>query len=179
MHLLNVLAAWEAIDGVTASTSAAPVPEAVLHAVCDGVFPWQGAAGAGNGLHSAQRHFALQYRTLSNDLERTLEQVTVLRTDMVRLLNWLEERIDLIAECAAVQTHGINVCEAAAAAAPTRRQIMPLRLHVQQTAHWLLASSLCCGMKNSGCRACWQMPGRGCCHCCPHLRLHRPIKHWS
>jgi len=118
MHLLNVLAAWEAIDGPTASTTAGPVPEAVLHAVYD-VFPWQGAAGAGNGLHSAQRHFALQYRTLSNDLERTLEQVTVLRTDMVRLLNWLEERIDLIPERAAVQTHGINVCEAAAAAAPT------------------------------------------------------------
>lgn len=98
-NLLQVLATWDAYGKETAATV---VTTTDLDAACDMQFPWQLVPTA-NGALAAQRHHALRYRKSSAQLDRTVEEASILRNEVVRTFAWLEERMAAVeARCIAI-----------------------------------------------------------------------------
>ncbi len=56
-----------------------------------GEYPWTDAGSDGNS-SAEQRHYGRRYRTLLAQLNRTQEEEVLLGAEVVRTLNWLEER---------------------------------------------------------------------------------------
>ena len=56
---------------------------------CAGEFPWADQAGSSS---AAARHYAQRYRQLQAQLDRSLEERTLLHNEVIRTFNWLEER---------------------------------------------------------------------------------------
>lgn len=66
-----------------------------------GQFPWAGSSTA------ATRHYAQRYRQLQAQLDRSLEERTLLHNEVIRTFNWLEERqADISALVAAMRCEG-------------------------------------------------------------------------
>lgn len=88
-ELLAVRESWCAVQEQRSEQS---IPESRVRAVCTGDYPWGAEGAASNGTTSAQRHFAQRYRTARCQLKRSEEEYTFLRGEVVRLINWAEER---------------------------------------------------------------------------------------
>ena len=66
-----------------------------------GEFPWASISTA------AARHYAQRYRQLQAQLDRSLEERTLLHNEVIRTFNWLEERqADMSALVAALRCEG-------------------------------------------------------------------------
>lgn len=114
--LLSVIFTWEAV-GTAAEGRQGQPSEVVVEAACKGQFSWSiGAApdlvAAGDvgtsavptndaqGMPAAaivptpaaMRHFGVRYRLLKNQEKRTIEERAILRIEVLRTLNWMEER---------------------------------------------------------------------------------------
>ena len=71
---------------------------------CAGEFPWADQAGSSS---AAARHYAQRYRQLQAQLDRSLEERTLLHNEVIRTFNWLEERqADIHAHVAALHCEG-------------------------------------------------------------------------
>ena len=71
---------------------------------CAGEFPWADQAGSSS---AAARHYAQRYRQLQAQLDRSLEERTLLHNEVIRTFNWLEERqADIHAHVAALRCEG-------------------------------------------------------------------------
>ena len=75
--------------------------QAWLRLRCAGEFPWASSSTA------AARHYAQRYRQLQAQLDRSLEERTLLHNEVIRTFNWLEERqADISALVAALRCEG-------------------------------------------------------------------------
>lgn len=72
------------------------VTEKLVSDVCRGAFPWREEVLGNNGSESAQRHYGLRYRSATNQLKRTEEEQLILKEEIVRLFNRLEELTTLV-----------------------------------------------------------------------------------
>lgn len=101
--LLEVYFSWEAYDTDRSPTQ---VTEILWRNALNRNFPWSNQTGdssggvvdSPNGSEAAQKYFALRYHTAKNQLQRTVEEVDLLKKEVVRLFNWCEERIQLVDE---------------------------------------------------------------------------------
>jgi hypothetical protein len=66
--------------------------------ICSGVFPWSSATLGPNGSREAQNHFAMRYQAAKNQRQRTVEEVEMLKKEVVRVFNWCEEREEEVGE---------------------------------------------------------------------------------
>lgn len=87
-ELLGIYYTWEVVG---TPTSAKVVNDEVVQNICKGQFPWSTTASLGNGAESAQRYYGSQYRTAINQLKRTEEESEILKVEVVRFFNRLEE----------------------------------------------------------------------------------------
>lgn len=98
--LLDVMATWRVYN-----TDALPVrvTNEDLQRVLDGDYPWREQEVGENGSESAQKHYGMRYRTALNQLKRTEEEEVILRAEVLRLVNRLEELVafadDEIRQC--------------------------------------------------------------------------------
>lgn len=81
---------WKAIG---TSQPAQTVTTDVLKKFEVGDYPWKAEEGEGNGSSSAQSHYGSLYRTAINQLKRSEEERGILKIQVIRLLNRLEEII--------------------------------------------------------------------------------------
>jgi hypothetical protein len=72
------------------------VTEKLVSDVCSGSFPWREQVLGSNGSESAQRHYGLRYRSVTNQLQRTEEEQLILKEETVRLFNRLEELTSVV-----------------------------------------------------------------------------------
>lgn len=100
--LLQVYYSWEAY---VTERPATQVTEARCRDAINRIFPWSnqpgdsgGVVNSPNGSEAAQKYFALRYHTAKSQLQRTVEEVDLLKKEVVRLFNWCEERIELVDE---------------------------------------------------------------------------------
>ena len=93
--LLDCYHTWE-VKGTETARNA--MTEERLRQVCGGLFPWSSTSVGANGSPSAQKHFAQRYHTAKNQLQRTVEEVGMLKKEVVRVFNWCEERVKEVTE---------------------------------------------------------------------------------
>lgn len=100
-----------------------------------GEFSWSGSANKeGNGSLAARVHYAQRYRTAVAHLDRTREEQGILKIEVIRTINWLEEGISAIerrlAALSELQAAGGSLaqrCSAAGQAALLQRELRVLQ----------------------------------------------------
>jgi hypothetical protein len=91
-NLVNVRASWlsETFGG-----SEFTVSESFIQDVLHGRFPWADNSASGrNGSMAAQLHYAKRYRFAQSQLNRTKEESDLIKKEVTRMLNWIEEQTD-------------------------------------------------------------------------------------
>lgn len=126
-NILRLLEALNAFHRYTDSTAAVhDTSPAALQLVYNGEFPWQLGSIETNGAVTAQRHYALLWRTAKHKLARTQEEELLLAQEVVLMFNWLEARLAAREETRAALTNVLAACpancEAAVAAAPSVKE---------------------------------------------------------
>lgn len=97
-HLLDIRRTWESEREVISSKLSLPE-------IMEGKYPWQdrsrtetcvGHAELADGSRAtvsvAKYHFARRYRTLKSQIKRSAEENVLLQHDIIRFINWVEER---------------------------------------------------------------------------------------
>ena len=113
-HLLEVRRTWECERQVTPRKTS-------LAEIMEGIYPWQDRlrtetldrqadiAGASSVTVSvAKYHFARRYRTLKSQIRRSKEEKVLLQHDIIRFLNWTEERQEELVQLASQEEVLVN-----------------------------------------------------------------------
>lgn len=88
---LEIVATWNAWG---TQTERVAVTEAVIRDACDNKFPWGGGDSPAGSTAAARRHYAVQYRVLDCQRKRTEEEGRFLKSEILRTMSWLEERLE-------------------------------------------------------------------------------------
>lgn len=130
MRLLEALNAF--LRYIDSTAAVYDTSRDALQLVYSGEFPWRSGSIETNGAVSAQRHYALLWRTAKHKLARTQEEEVLLAKEVVLMFNWLEERLAAVEEKRAHLVDSAAACpascEAAVAAAPTAKDAHKVRV---------------------------------------------------
>ena len=91
--LLAVIYNWEVIDS---DEDPEVLSEQTFRDACNGKVAWRTSDIGSNGDEASQRHYGQLYRTEVNQLQRTIEEQSILQIEAVRLVNGVEEKIERV-----------------------------------------------------------------------------------